>query len=314
MSYRDINYNVRPAKSTERKILVDILRKICVNTEQYSYVGLGSTYFTDFRLFHKELHISKMYSFEKDAGIKPRIEFNKPFNCVEIFMEETWQGLPKLDCWSEKCIVWMDYDDPLNKNMFVDIEILFKRMVAGSFFILTCNQFLRNEANKTYKIEEFREKFGTMVPHDAKQKDLGTKNSATIIRKMILNQIHEKLELRNRTLQNSEKLSYHPIIFMTYTDGAPMVTIGGYLDYKSNKFSISEYGLKTINKFLSETENAYELETPKITYREYELLHKKVPAGNKFLKDKEIAFIPPTEKKQFSELYKYLPNFMDVRQ
>ncbi|HYX17747.1 MAG TPA: O-methyltransferase, partial [Nostoc sp.] len=41
----------------------------------YRYVGFGSTYFSDFILFHKSLHIEDMISIEKDKYAKTRFEY-----------------------------------------------------------------------------------------------------------------------------------------------------------------------------------------------------------------------------------------------
>jgi hypothetical protein len=59
-SYEKINYSLRPAKSIERKMLCDAFRRLSAfgKVENYQYIGFGSTYFSDFSLFHKALGIS----------------------------------------------------------------------------------------------------------------------------------------------------------------------------------------------------------------------------------------------------------------
>ena len=63
-SYRKIDYRVRPAKAVERKMFVEILRKLSEfgRLEGYRYVGLGSLYFSDFKLFHRVLGFDSMIS------------------------------------------------------------------------------------------------------------------------------------------------------------------------------------------------------------------------------------------------------------
>ena len=60
-----LNYETRPAKFTERKMLLSSFLRICnLYGGNYQYIGLGGVSFTDFKLFHKELHIDEMYSLE----------------------------------------------------------------------------------------------------------------------------------------------------------------------------------------------------------------------------------------------------------
>ena len=85
-SYEKINYALRPAKSIERKMLCEVFRRLTPlgKLESYRYIGFGSTYFTDFILFHKSLGINSMISIEKDEGNKDRFNFNLPFRCINL--------------------------------------------------------------------------------------------------------------------------------------------------------------------------------------------------------------------------------------
>jgi hypothetical protein len=311
-----INYDLRPAKSTERKILIDLLRELCQkHSNEYRYAGMGSTYFTDFKLFHKELHIPKLFSFEKDRHIQKRVEYNKPFHCVNIIMKESTQALLDIEDWAEKYIFWMDYDDPLETFMFVDTDIIFRKLTKGSVFLMSCNQILRDSSDedRPYSEESFRDKFGSIVPIDISRTDFASKSSSKTIRRLFLNSITDTLDNRNRELPKEQKLIFRPLFFFTYEDNAPMMTFGGYLDFAQNSFELKNFNLHLFEQFICQDDKPYRIEAPKITYKEYELLSKKVPNTLvRYLKDKETQFIPEREKKQFHELYKYLPNYMNV--
>jgi hypothetical protein len=316
MSYRKINYDLRPAKSTERRMLVDILRRLCGNnSSDYAYIGMGSTYFTDFKLFHKELHIKRMISFEKDAGIKSRLDFNKPFKCIEVITEESTVGLSQIDSdtWAQKIIAWMDYDDPLELFMFNDISIFFSKLTAKSIYLISCSRILRDENGKPPTIESFRDRFGNLVPIDLKSQDLTLKASAITLRKLFYNKINDVLQLRNVSLPATEQLVFRPLLFLTYKDNAEMFTFGGYLDFKDTSFTLEQYNLSSLEKFIKQDLIPYDIVVPKITYKEFDLLNSRVPEIEAtLLRDKQINWIPETEKRCFLELYRYLPNFMNV--
>ena len=79
-----LNYEIRPCKFAERRMLLaSFARIIGVFKQQYQYVGFGGLSFTDFKLFHRELHINTMYSIEGEY-CKPKLEFNKPYSCISI--------------------------------------------------------------------------------------------------------------------------------------------------------------------------------------------------------------------------------------
>ena len=55
-SFDKVNYSLRPAKQVERKVLVELLHQVSTampgyDVRNYTYVGFGSVYYTDFILF-----------------------------------------------------------------------------------------------------------------------------------------------------------------------------------------------------------------------------------------------------------------------
>jgi hypothetical protein len=82
-SYETINYDLRPAKSIERKMMAEALQALTLFApmKEYSYRGFGSPYFTDFSLVHRVLGIRNMESIEKDEYNKGRFVFNRPLGC-----------------------------------------------------------------------------------------------------------------------------------------------------------------------------------------------------------------------------------------
>ena len=113
-SYEFVNYRLRTAKGTERKMLCEVMRRLSVfgPVEQYSYVGFGSIYFTDFLLFHKVLGFQEMHSIEAEAKpsedplIQNRFEFNKPYSCVKIHYGRASERLPDIEWKQKKAAVW----------------------------------------------------------------------------------------------------------------------------------------------------------------------------------------------------------------
>lgn len=303
-----INYNVRTCKSIERKMILTVLTELFkdIPYEKRRYIGFGSTYFTDFKLFHKELHVNRMISFESEPDILERVEFNKPYKCIEIVNGKSTDKLPFIS-WDENMtdFIWMDYDDELNYDMFNDVEIIFSKIQRGSVYLMTCNKRL-----KDYNKKSFDECFGELSPSDIKENDFTGENDSFLIRRMFINKISSTLQNRNYSLDESQQLLFRPLFFFTYRDGAPMISFGGYIDLKLNAFSLAKYNLSNF-EFIRENADRYTIDPPVISFKEANLLNTYLPNPKENFEE-DLKFIPKDDIKRYMKLYKFLPNYMDV--
>lgn len=80
-SFEKINYSLRPAKNIERKMILEALYRLSSfhSIREYQYIGFGSTFFTDFSLFHKNMGINDLYSIEIEEDYKERLIPSKIF-------------------------------------------------------------------------------------------------------------------------------------------------------------------------------------------------------------------------------------------
>ena len=73
-SYLKVDYNLRPAKQIERRMILDTfhnLGTVGFPIRDYKYVGFGSIYFVDFAMFHKLLGIRKLLSRSSPPTVEP---------------------------------------------------------------------------------------------------------------------------------------------------------------------------------------------------------------------------------------------------
>jgi hypothetical protein len=304
-----INYNIRTCKSVERRMILSSVKELfkTVPYNQRRYIGFGSTYFTDFKLFHRELHIDNMISFEIETSLKKRIDFNKPFKCINAKMGKSTELLQGIE-WNDniKDFIWMDYDNTLNYDMFNDLEEIFSNMSAGSIYLMTCNKQLSAYKN----IEEFN--FGELIPIDIHINDFSGARDFLLIRKMFMNKIVQVLNGRNQALQLDAHFIFHPIFFFTYRDGAPMMSFGGLLDIQSNNFSLANCHLDNF-EFIKTGTDRYNIDPPSISLKESYLLNSHLPNTQEgFTGEEELDFIPITDRNKYRKLYKFLPSYMDV--
>jgi hypothetical protein len=288
-------------------MLLASLAKVCNYYKgTYQYIGFGGLAFTDFKLFHKELNIDLLTSIEGGNFSIEKLQFNSPYSFINIITDFSTNALSKINL-KEKSLVWLDYDGTLDNYMFQDIQILFSKLPEGSIYLISCNRELKcKSTSKEYTTKEFENKFDNLVPFGIKQKDFTSKNNYKTIRKMILNVINTTLKSRN--LSESSNLDFFQLFNLKYEEnrGARMYTFGGIIGDK--KTTLHDLDLSFFD-FITEDEEAYNLEIPNLTQKEIELINTNFD-NTTTLVDKILDF---KEVEIYKKIYRYLPRFFDVR-
>jgi hypothetical protein len=318
-SYSKINYRLRPAKGIERKMICDSLRCLSPFGEltTYRYVGFGSTYFSDFILFHKSLHIEDMISIEKDKEAKERFEYNKPFGCIKIEYGASYDVLPKL-AWNKKSIVWLDYDSPLEKTILDDIDIVTSKLVSGSVLIVTVSAeperpseegLTKDEIDK-FRKDKLQERIpNEKIPIDLKPIDLTGKKLANLYKRIINNQLKESVSNANSARSEKEKLNYKQIFNFRYADGSRMLTVG-WLFFEQSYCNVAEKCNFSKHFNATKSDNPYEIDVPNLTLKEIQYLDSQMPTDDCDAVNR--ICIPLKDIECYAELYKYFPSFVEM--
>lgn len=302
------NYELRPCKFVERRMFIMSLSRVIARFGgDYQYVGFGGLSFTDFKLFHKELNIDKMVSIEAGEDITDdRLDFNRPYSCISIMRGKSTDQLTQVD-FSKKTIVWLDYDEPLHEYYFDDLSYVLGKVVAGSVILISCNTKLHKQKEQPYTDEEFRTVFGSYLPADIGVNYCHGKNSATTLMRMFRQSCESTINERNQAIE--DRLRFRSLYFFTYKDGAPMMTYGGIvLPERINDAELNFDGLSFIG------EGQYDIEIPLLTMREAIVLNRVLNDNTK--EESEIISLSILDRDgidKYKELYKYMPNYFDVR-
>lgn len=311
------NYHHRPSKSIERKLIIDLLRDFYTSEDlkKCIYVGLGSFFFVDFKLMHKNLGIKKLINIEWEDDNRKRFQFNKPFSCIDLKWGSTSDILPTIQ-FDNKAIVWLDYTDSLKPYMLEDIEVIATNIQADSFFILSINCQLQryfNREKNAYDVEKFKEDFGDDCLFDLESNMLTIKESHLLYRRLINEKINQILNLRNAGLPKANRLVYQQLLLITYKDGAPMFTTGGIFIKEKD---LNSFSVKKLNKlgYIRKNTEVFDLCSPILSAREIDLLNASLPSTrHNFLNKKSLHFIPEPDRKQYFENYRYFPSYVEIR-
>lgn len=219
-----IAYDLRPAKQTERRILLDFLK--CANecgitVSDCRYVGMGGTTFYDFHLMHRFLGINRMVSLERNPDTHIRSEFNCPFNFIRV-ENVTAAAFMAGDTDERKTIYWFDYDDGFGPDIIADITALGTRLTLGGFAFVTVYGnppgILDKESNEQ-RLEYFQENLNAFSIGLALA-DMETANFSKTVHQVLVSAFKNAFSARTDG-------QFQVLFQIQYKDSAPMVTVGG---------------------------------------------------------------------------------------
>lgn len=303
-SYERVDYAVRPAKSIERKMMLEVLRGLSEfgALRDYQYVGFGATQFVDFILAHRELGIEHLISIEKDVHNKVRFEFNKPFRSVIVEYGRSVEVLPGLD-WDRRAIVWLDYDSPLDLDVISDVRTVAGVARSGSVLIVTVD--VEHDPDVRDSAEWLRRRLGDYVPIDVTNESLVEWGLAVVCRRIINSAIRNALSDRSR---GGNQYSYSQLFNYEYRDGARMTSVGGLISDAGDSGHLAAADFGAISH-VRQTDAAYRINVPKLTVRERLHLDRQLPCDPDQLVSDGI---PPEDLAMYAEVYRYFPNFRET--
>lgn len=314
-SYQKINYSLRPSKSIERKMLAEAMQRLAhfERLNRYRYIGFGSTYFSDFKLFHKLLGIRQMVSIEEDLGGQERFKFNRPFSCVRMEFGKSTSVLPRLG-WREKNIVWLDYDGIISSDMLNDVSICCSNLLPGSMLIVSINanqdklgDIFPASLRPDKRLELLKKRVGDeKVPIDVTGSELSDWGVAKVYRRIILNEIQETLLQRNGPRRI--RINFEQLFNFHYADGAKMLTVGGIFYRDDQKETLEECSFSQLD-FVRAGEDAYLIDPPNLTFREIHHIDRYLPNRIGML---NLEGLPQEDIKKYSEIYRYFPTFSET--
>ena len=317
-SFRKINYGLRPAKNIERKMMSEMLGSLAVfrPLTEYCYIGLGSVYFTDFALFHRQWGLAPMYSIEKDEEGLKRAEFNAPFSCIDVLGGKSEAVLGGID-FRRPSIVWLDYDTELNINALGDIQTVLLRQCragfSGVFLAITIDveskrlnhpRSVEEEELEDWPddpVEQFRKLVGdSHLPPDLQSNKLQGDEYSETCREVIMAKV-------TATVTSVEGWRCAQIMNFHYADGAEMATIG-VLMYKVAEEDTYRKAQFDKIPYARQDKDPYRIEAPNLTFREMSALGRDI---NSLACPKTVP-VQEEDFQKFKRIYRYFPAFVEA--
>jgi putative O-methyltransferase len=306
-SYLKVQYDLRPAKQVERRMLIDTLHMLAAANfpiRDYQYTGFGSIYFVDFILFHKLLGIKRMTSIEHSERIKSRVRFNKPYASVDIFMGSASEVIPRLSS-DRRHLLWLDYDDVLNASQLTDIRLAATYLSPGSLLLVTVDAEPPGDKDDGPAEwgQHFHQEAGELAANLSAVGDFRESNLAKVNVQIIERAIKAGMAGRDA--------AFFPLFNFLYADGHRMLTVGGMVVTDPERRQI--LGSEVVNAHfvrLDLRKPPYPIRVPRLTRKERIYMDSMMPCKARW---KPRAFELPTEDVQaYRQIYPFFPAYAEL--
>lgn len=305
-SYREVAYDLRPAKQVERRMILDALGRLMnqgVPIRDYQYTGFGSIYFFDFLLLYKLVGLQRFLTVEYDTDITKRVAFNKPFERIEIRMEPVGDVIPTLSR-DLRHILWLDYDDRLTSSMLRDTAAASYHLPGGSLLLVTVDaEPPAGRSTPAEYMKYFESVAGDFLPYDF---DIGWCKHSRLPEtnlSMLGNAMKSGLAAR--------ELEFLPLFKFVYADGHEMVTLGGMIGGETERRTLASCawgGASYLRRDLGEA--PFRIRVPLLTRRERLFLDHHMPCSDEWRP--QVFELPEDDIQAYREIHRFYPHYGEL--
>ena len=240
------------------------------------------------------------------------MKFNKPFEFIRLEMNKIGDIIPTIDR-NRKYFVWLDYDNPLDREVLDDVGGFLHVLAPGSIFVVTVDAEprpyegsdsidLTMDQRIDRSVEEFRENLKGFYPGEIKRNIFSRNALPKFFAEILINKINEEVHVR-------PKFDFLQLFNFQYADGAQMVSIGGIIEEKQAITELQQSDLLRWG-FINQSVNPLEISVPALTLREKQWLEQKLDPN---LTVEDLVFELPREKfNSFKKFYKYYPSYHET--
>jgi hypothetical protein len=272
--------------------------------KHYQYTGMGSIYFIDFMLFHRLIGIKSMLSVEYDTNIARRVQFNRPFDCVDTKIAPIGDIIPTLSP-DIRHFLWLDYDDVATAAHLNDVSSAATRLSVGSILLVTIDLEPPTETGKPRDwMKYFETEAGDYFRPSLKVRDFAKSQLPARNIEFIWNAI--KSGIVGRTA-----VRFIPMFNFVYEDGHKMLTMGGMIGTAHEEQLIAASGLAKTDFFRSSFDSdPCFIKVPRLTRKERQYLDGFMPCPDKW---RPAEFELSRENVlAYRDIYRFCPTYAEL--
>lgn len=256
MSGASIPYHLRPHKSVDRRLFLDLLTRFerWRPLADYVYLSMGAYPLEDHKLIHRHLGITRLIAFDLEKEIVARQNFNKPIETCHCLHKKSGELISELDAILDECsffepsgiIVWLDYTNPGQiGHQIREFESLLNKLRAGDLVRVTVNAqpnalldpqlpgatplLVTEKQERQFK--NLKSRIGEFLPSETSPDDMTQEGLPLAISKSFGAAALKALPVTGSNL-------FCPLSIIRYADGEQMLSITGAIVPRSERSAI----------------------------------------------------------------------------
>ena len=307
-----ISYDLRPAKQTERRILLDLLKisgDCGLPISDYRYIGMGANRFYDFLLVHKYIGIRNMISLEHDSKMYKRAQFNCPYKFIEV-LETNSSDFLSADEFEEPTIIWFDYDGGIGPEIVQDISDLGNKLKLNDFCFVTVfggPPGVVDRCNDEERHEWVKDIFGPLAG-DVDRDDVERANFPDAVHKVITTAFTQAFAARRDG-------NFFPFLQVEYADSLPMITVGGAFLANGQKTQMKQKIRSAMPFIMGNQPKFYEIKSLHLTEKERSVFDLVATKSDKRSAErnqiKRLGF-KDAQISAYRDLLRYFPRYVET--
>ena len=334
----NIPYHLRTAKTADRSLFVDLLRRMerWHPFDRHVYVSMGGYPMADHHRVHRILGLQHMLSLEENPSTVPRQLFNRPTKqcrCLPMamseFVEDPQSAIAQAGILAkdyDNHIVWLDYTVPAKlRSQLDEFAALIRASDHRDIIRVTLNANYRavkggGDVSATRiekakgRLDWLRRHLGNLFPEDTTVASLSDEAYPRLLSRILRN-------VASRSTASNSKVV--PLSLVTYADGQRMLaaTMAIASDEETEEDVRSAANLNDWPLVSRVWDEVHDLRIATLTGRERAFLDRNLPTvpARKLLRDLKFdLFEGQTEEQaadyleRYGNLLRFYPNFVAI--
>lgn len=247
MSAASLPYHLRPHKSVDRRLFLELLSRYerWRPIDNYAYVSMGAYALEDHRMVHRRFGISRLVAFDRDANTVARQKFNRPVGSCRCLTLDSGEMIDRIDDILEECgeedasgvVVWLDYTDPKDLGKQVrEFQQLLGQLAVGDVVRITVNAHAaalgearrsdgtlkQGEELRKERFARLEERISEFLPSDASPIDVERVRLPRLLARALG-------QAAMKVMSPLGEDTFSPLSIVSYADGQRMLSITGAL-------------------------------------------------------------------------------------
>lgn len=199
------------------------------------------------------------------------------------------------------------WDGPLDDDVMADIDVAIGNIASGSLFLLSVRASAKDFGTApSERLERLRKAIPGKVSTTVDSGILSENRFPEFLWKMIDNEIRNVIVDRNSGLRPETAFEYSQIFNFRYSDGAPMLTVGGLVSQAGQRTIVSQCDFESL-QFAKTDASHHQITVAKLTNKKQRALNEQLPSPNATLPG-----VPTRDVQAYASNYRYSPTFVET--